>query len=507
MSGAALLEARNITKTFARVTACDDVSLALGEGEIVALLGENGAGKSTLVKLIFGTLQPDAGSFLWRGKPVAIEQPADARRLGIGMVHQHFSLFEAFTAVENIALALPDVPRKGLARRTREVSEAYGLALDPDALVADLSAGERQRIEIVRCLLQDPTLIIMDEPTSVLTPQEADTLFVTLRRLREEGRTILYISHKLEEVRALCERATVMRAGRVVRELDPRATSAAEIAEAMVGQSIADVTPRPAPAAAAPLLAVEGLSHASDRLFGTSLKNVRFSVAGGEVFGVAGMAGNGQSELFACLSGELPSARDAITIMGRPAGHLGVDARRRMGAAFVPEERLGHSAVPDFDLVENLILSRHGASDGTVGGGFVRRGAARRAAQRVIATMSVRTPGPDALARMLSGGNLQKFVMGRELDRQLSVLVVNQPTWGVDAGAAALIRQAVVDLAAGGAAVVLISQDLDELFQTAHRIAVIAGGRLSEARPAGETSRTDIGLLMGAAETEGHLAH
>ncbi len=510
MSRVALLEARNITKAFATVRACDDVSISLGEGEIVALLGENGAGKSTLVKLMFGTLQPDSGNFLYRGRPVAIEKPADARRLGIGMVHQHFSLFEAFTAVQNIALALPDVPLAGLAQRTREVSEAYGLTLDPQALVADLSAGERQRIEIVRCLLQDPTLIIMDEPTSVLTPQEADTLFVTLRRLREEGRTILYISHKLDEVRALCERAVVMRAGRIVRELDPRTVSAAEMAEAMVGQAIAEVAQRPAPAAAAtstPLLAVRGLSHASDRLFGTTLKNVGFTVAGGEVFGIAGMAGNGQSELFACLSGELASAPEAIAINGVPVGQLGVDARRRMGAAFVPEERLGHSAVPDFDLVENIVLSRHGAGDGTVLAGLLRRGAARRTAKRVIADMAVRAPGTSALARMLSGGNLQKFVMGRELDRELVLLVVNQPTWGVDAGAAAMIRQAVVDLAAGGAAVVLISQDLDELFQTAHRIAVIAGGRLSEARPAGEMSRTDIGLLMGAGETERHLAH
>jgi len=510
MSGPALLEARNITKTFGRVRACDDVSLQLHPGEIVALLGENGAGKSTLVKLIFGALQPDEGHVLWHGRRVALARPADARQLGIGMVHQHFSLFEAFTAVENIALALEHQPRRELAERTRRVSRDYGLALDPEALVADLSAGERQRIEIVRCLLQDPTLIIMDEPTSVLTPQEADTLFHTLRRLKAEGRTILYISHKLEEVKALCERAIVMRAGRIVGELDPAVASAAEMAEAMVGKTISDVSPRPAPAAAAPLLAVNDLSHESDRLFGTSLKNVGFSVAPGEVFGIAGMAGNGQSELFGCLSGELLSDPGAIHIKGRPVGRLGVDARRRMGAAFVPEERLGHSAVPDFDLGENMILSRHGPGDGTVtAAGLLRRGVARATVRRVIGAMDVRAPEGLPLARMLSGGNLQKFVMGRELDRAPELLVVNQPTWGVDAGAAALIRQAVVDLAAGGAAVVLISQDLDELFQTAHKIAVIAGGRLSAPEPAGSLTRTDIGLLMGAGTSheETPLAH
>lgn len=508
MVGAALLEARGITKSFARVKACADISLRLGEGEVVALLGENGAGKSTLVKLMFGALQPDEGTFLFHGKPVALERPADARELGIGMVHQHFSLFEAFTAAQNIALALPDVPLGKIVEETRTVSRQYGLPLDPDALVADLSAGERQRIEIVRCLLQDPKLIIMDEPTSVLTPQEAEALFLTLRRLREEGRTVLYISHKLEEVRALCERAIVMRHGHIVRELDPRVTSAAEMAEAMVGKTVTEVTPRPAPAAGEPLLTVTGLTHESDRLFGTTLRDISFEVAKGEVFGIAGMAGNGQSELFACLSGELRSRRDAVAIKGEAVGHLGIDQRRRRGGAFVPEERLGHSAVPDFDLVENLILSRHGPEDGTVrAGGFLDRGTARRAMDRIIKAMDVRAPKGVPEARTLSGGNLQKYVMGRELDRSPTLLVVNQPTWGVDAGAAALIRQAVVDLAAAGAAVVLISQDLDELFQTAHRIAVISAGRLSAAAPAGDLTRTDIGLLMGANEGEALHAH
>ncbi len=240
-----LLETRGLTKAFGAVKAVDGVSLALGAGEIVALLGENGAGKSTLVKMLFGALAPDAGEVLWRGEPVAIGAPAVARHLGIGMVHQHFSLFEAFTAAENIALGLPDEPRAGLAEKARKTAAAYGLPLDPDALVADLSVGERQRIEIVRCLMQDPTLVIMDEPTSVLTPQEAEKLFVTLNRLKAEGRTVLYISHKLEEVRALCDRAVVMRHGRVVGAADPKRETAASLAAMMVGGHVREVTARP----------------------------------------------------------------------------------------------------------------------------------------------------------------------------------------------------------------------------------------------------------------------
>ena len=500
MAANPLLAAQKISKSFGPVKACAEISLALGTGEIVALLGENGAGKSTFVKLVFGVLEPDSGGFVWKGRPIRFAAPSVSRAAGIGMVHQHFSLFEAFTVTENIALALPDQPMATLRARTREISAQYGLPLDPDALVADLSAGERQRIEIVRCLLQDPTLIIMDEPTSVLTPQEAERLFVTLRRLREEGRTILYISHKLDEVRALCERAIVMRAGRIVCEVDPRTTSSAALAEAMVGAAVATVTRPDAPEGARPLLQINDLSHESDRPFGTSLQNVSLTVRAGEVLGIAGMAGNGQSELFACLSGELLSDDGAVVLKGQRIGGTGIDARRALGGAFVPEERLGHSAVPSFDLVENIILSRHRAADGTVGPlGILRRGTARKALARVIAAMDVRAASPAVPARALSGGNLQKLVMGRDLDREPDVLVVNQPTWGVDAGAAANIRQAIVDLAARGAGVVVISQDLDELFEIAQRIAVIAEGRLSSAKPTASLSRTEVGLMMGGA--------
>ena len=509
MSDAPRLETTNLSKSFGSVRACRDVSIRLGQGEIVALLGENGAGKSTLVKMLFGALQPDSGTIAWEGRRVAIPEPAAARRLGIGMVHQHFSLFDAFTVAENIALGLAhDPPLREVAERARKVSALYGLPLDPGALVADLSVGECQRVEVVRCLMQRPDLVIMDEPTSVLTPGEVEILFQTLRRLRDEGRTVLYISHKLEEVRALCSRAIIMRAGAVVMECDPRLVAAGELARAMVGSAVPRVKATEHHAEGAPVLELCGLSLEGEGAFDTPLRDVSLSLQRGEVFGIAGMAGNGQGQLFAALSGERAAAPDAVRIMGEPVGQLGIDARRARGAAFVPEERLGHGAVPELDLTENVVLSRHGAGDGTRGSlGFLRRGKARGIAEAVIGRMDVRTPGTEAEARSLSGGNLQKFVMGREIDRAPALLVVDQPTWGVDAGSAARLRQALLDLAAAGTAVLVISQDLDELFEIADRIAVMSGGRLGEPHRASEVTRESLGLEMAAMGKVGTADH
>ena len=506
-SARALLRTDGLTKTFGETRACDAVSIALGEGEIVALLGENGAGKSTLVKMLFGALQPDAGTIEWRGGTVAIPEPAAARALGIGLVHQHFSLFEAFTVAENIALGLGgDARPRRIAGRARETSRAYGLPLDPDALVADLSIGERQRVEIVRCLMQDPALVIMDEPTSVLTPGEAEGLFETLRALRAEGRTVLYISHKLEEVRALCDRAIVMRAGRVVGEYDPARETAASLAAAMMGRDVVAIRPREHAASDEVALALNALSRDSERPFGADLRGIELRVRRGEIVGIAGMAGNGQDELFAAVSGEdLAPDADDVTMFGRAVGRDGIDARRALGAAFVPEERLGHAAVPSLDLADNALLSRHARADGTVGAlGRLARAVARIIADRVNVAMDVRKSVPNPVAGALSGGNLQKFVVGRELDGAPRLLVVAQPTWGVDAGAAAAIRQALLDLAAGGAAVLVLSQDLDELLEIADRIAVIREGRLGEARETARVTRESIGLEMGGASGGGN---
>jgi simple sugar transport system ATP-binding protein len=493
-----LLEVEGLTKAYPGVVANEDVTFSVGPGEVHALLGENGAGKSTLVKTIYGLVRPDAGRMRFAGAAYEPANPSAARATGVAMVFQHFSLFEALTVAENVALGMENPPSMGsLSRRIAEVSEAYGLPLDPDRLVGELSAGERQRVEIVRCLLQDPKLLIMDEPTSVLTPQEVGILFHTLRKLAAEGTAILYISHKLEEIRALCERATILRRGRVVATCDPRERSARELAEMMVGASFA-APARAARAPGAPVLEVAGLSLASSNPFGTALKDVGFTVAEGEVLGIGGVAGNGQDELLAALSGEARAAPGAVRLKGEAVGALGPVERRRRGLCAAPEERLGHAAAPDMSLTENAALTGV-VREGLARRGFVDWGRTRGFAERIIAGFDVRTPGPGNAARSLSGGNLQKFVIGREVLQKPDALVVNQPTWGVDAAAAAAIRQALLDLAAGGAAVVVISQDLDELLEIADRFAALNEGRLTPPRPTQGLTMEEIGLMMGGA--------
>ena len=510
-----LLSVRKLTKHFGSFAACAGIDLDIAPGEIHALLGENGAGKSTFVKMLFGILDPTDGEIIWNGKPVTIHSPGAARALGIGMVFQHFSLFEALTVAENIALSLdPKIPLAKIADEASTLSKAYGLPLDPKAHVADLSVGERQRIEIVRALLQNPKLIILDEPTSVLTPQEADKLFETLFQLRAEGRSVLYISHRLEEVQRICDRATVLRHGRVTGQCDPRQETAASLARMMVGSEVAGVSRDTSATLGDVQIEVAALDVGARTPFAISLKDINLKVRAGEVLAIAGVAGNGQGELFDALSGEYPvSNSEAISIRGRPVGRFGINARRLLGAGFVPEERHGHAAVSALPLSDNLLLARSRSDrKAFLGGGVlrvIRHGAVRAATRRICEAMDVRKSGQDPVAGALSGGNLQKFIVGRELDRQPAVLIVNQPTWGVDAGAASRIRQALVDLARSGSAVVVISQDLDEIFEVATNIAVISEGRLSASYPAGELSRERIGLLMGGIHdsTQSGAAH
>ncbi|WP_147178093.1 ABC transporter ATP-binding protein [Ciceribacter naphthalenivorans] len=498
-----LLAVEGLTKLFGSFAACDGIELEIGHGEIHALLGENGAGKSTLVKMLFGILSPSSGRVLWEGQRQDIVSPAAARRLGIGMVFQHFSLFEALTVAENIALALDEkISIDEISQKAAELSMAYGLPLDPAAHVADLSVGERQRIEIVRALLQNPKLIILDEPTSVLTPQEADRLFETLFKLKAEGRSVLYISHRLDEVQRICDRATVLRHGKVTGACDPRGETPASLARMMVGGEVATVMRDDDMAAGDVQLEVNKLTLPPRTPFAMELKGLSLSVRAGEILAIAGVAGNGQGELFDALSGEYTTEdNDAVRIRAHSVGRTGITGRRLLGAGFVPEERNGHGAVATLPLSDNLLLARNQSdAKAFLTGGWlklIRYDVVRAATQRICEAMDVRKSGVDPAAGSLSGGNLQKFIVGRELDRQPAVLVVNQPTWGVDAGAASRIRQALINLARAGSAVVVISQDLDEIFEVATSIAAISEGRLSRSYPAATMTREKIGLLMG----------
>jgi general nucleoside transport system ATP-binding protein len=492
-----LLACIGLTKSYPGVKACDDVSLSVGRGEIHALVGENGAGKSTLVKMIYGVVGPDTGRMTLGGQPFAPTSPADARRAGVGMVFQHFALFDAMTVAENIALGLADWMSPGeLDRRIRSTSATYGLDIAPAQRAGSLSAGERQRVEIVRCLLQDPQLIIMDEPTSVLTPQEAQSLFVTLRRLVSEGRSVLYISHKLEEIRDLCSHATIMRGGRVISYVDPRVETAKSLAEMMLGVAFTPVQ-RGSTALTDVRLSVTQLTLPCDTAFGVDLHDIAFDVRGGEIIGIAGVAGNGQLELMLALIGERQAmSQNAIVVDGHPVGRMGPNDRRRYGLRCVPEERLGHGAVATLSLSDNVLLTAIDQQT-LAWHGLIQRERTSKFADQIIQALDVRTTGPMQIAGTLSGGNLQKFLVGREMLQAPAVLVVAQPTWGVDAGAAGAIHEAFQTLATAGVAIVLISQDLDELMRISDRVAVLSRGRLTRPRPVSELTIEGIGLEMG----------
>lgn len=491
------LQLKGIAKHYPGVVANADVDLTVSPGEIHAVLGENGAGKSTLMKIIYGVTQPSAGQILWEGKPVIINSPAQARALGIGMVFQHFSLFESLTVVENVALAMPGKPPLDeLAERIEAVSTHYGLPVSPHRHIHDLSVGERQRVEIIRCLLLKPRLLIMDEPTSVLTPQAVQTLFGTLRQLAAEGCTILYISHKLDEIQSLCHTATVLRAGRVTGHCQPASETPESLARMMIGKALPVCDRGHPPERGEVRLRLAGLSHASPDPFGTDLRDLHLEVRAGEIVGIAGVSGNGQQELLMTLSGEDPIAEKyPIQICGVEAGRMNPAQRRRLGLCFVPEDRLGRGALPTLSLAENALLTAAEPRKLTQYG-FVRFGRIRRFAQQCIDRFDVKCAGTEAQARSLSGGNLQKFIIGREILQAPKLLICAQPTWGVDVGAAAFIRQNLLHLRDRGCAVLLVSEELGELFEVCDRITVIAKGKLSPVKPVAETSIESIGMWM-----------
>jgi len=488
------LQLSGISKRYPGVVANSDIALSVQPGQIHAVLGENGAGKSTLMKIIYGSVKPDAGSMAIDGQPVAVRNPQEARALGISMVFQHFSLFDTLTVAENVWLGLDK--RLGLAavsQRITKTTQAYGLQLDPARPVHSLSVGERQRVEIVRALMTDPKLLILDEPTSVLTPQAVENLFVTLRALAAQGCSILYISHKLHEIRALCTACTVLRSGKVSGECDPRLESNASLSRLMIGAEPPALAQRQVKTGGI-VLDVRQLDLAKEDQFGVALSQVALQVRAGEVVGIAGVSGNGQKELLYALSGEDTRAdAAAIKVNGQGVGHMGPGRRRRLGLHFVPEERLGRGAVPSLSLARNLLLTRR---EGVGAGGWLNGDALQAQTRRIIERYKVKCGGPQAVAKSLSGGNLQKFIMGREIDASPALLIVSQPTWGVDVGAATLIRGELLKLAGTGCAVLVVSEELDELFEICDRLYVMAKGQLSPSLPRAEATVERVGQWM-----------
>jgi len=494
----ALLSLQGITKRYPGVLANQGVSLSVMPGQAHAVLGENGAGKSTLMKIIYGSVKPDEGQVVFKGQPVNIRNPKEARQLGISMVFQHFSLFDTLTVAENVwlgldkSLSLADVTERIVAKASE-----YGLDLEPERPVHTLSVGEMQRVEIIRALLTEPKLLILDEPTSVLTPQAVEKLFVVLNKLVSQGVSILYISHKLHEIRALCSACTVLQGGKVTGVCDPREETITSLSRLMIGAeppALQHVAREPG----AVVLSVKGLSLPRQDPFGVDLEGIDLQVFAGEVVGLAGVSGNGQKELLWALSGEDTRAGDqcgaaSVSFLGQSVAALGPVPRRQMGLHFVPEERLGRGAVPSLSLSQNLLLTR---SEAVGAGGWVRMGALADQARSVIERFKVKASGPDAAAQSLSGGNLQKFIVGREISASPKLLIVSQPTWGVDVGAAAQIRAEILALRDAGCAVLVVSEELDELFELSDRMHVIARGRLSPSVARADATAPRMGEWM-----------
>ena len=499
-----LFNAHKITKSFGNFKANDNINISIVKGEIHALLGENGAGKSTLVKMFYGILKPDSGTIELNNQKINISSPNLARSHGIGMVFQHFSLFPALNVAENILISLDKkITFNQLILDISELSKKWSLSIDPLKQVSELSVGEQQRVEIIRCLMQNPRLLIMDEPTSVLTPQEITSLFKILKKLAKSGCSILYISHKLEEIIELADQVTILKSGKSIATINPKKTTTSYLAETMVGKEIVKlkkISKKPSTKKIA--LKIINLNKQKENNFGTTLNNIHFEVNYGEILGIAGIAGNGQIELMETLTGEKKCQYDKeILFDNKPIGFKGVQERRDLGIETIPEERNFHASVPDLRLHENTFLTCHQkyfATKNFFSSLFINPQYSLDESIRIIEDNDVRCPEKNPFASQLSGGNLQKFILGRSLASNPKVAIFSQPTWGVDIGAATLIRQKLLNIANDGKAVILISQDLEEIFQLSDKISVISNGYLSDIKSIKDISAIDVGLLMGS---------
>jgi len=502
---APVLEVRNITKTFPGVVANDDISFALRKGQVHCLLGENGAGKSTLMNVVFGLYRPDQGQVLVRGEPARFRSSRDAFAAGIGMVHQHFKLIPVLTVAENVILGSettkgPFLALNSARKAIAELSERYGLAIDPDAAIGDLSVGEQQRVELVKALFRNAEILILDEPTAVLTPGEVDDFFKVVRTLVGEGKSIVFITHKLREVLSVADHITVLRHGRVVGSADPAKSTEQSLANLMVGRDVNfQVAKKPAdPQEVA--LSVEALHVTDDRGL-PAITDVTMNLKGGEIYGLAGVEGNGQRELIEALAGMRRCDKGTVTMLGTDTTNASPRKIHDLGVAHIPEDRGKHGLVGSYSLIDNMVLNQYHRSP------FSKRGWRDRSAARVhtedlVERFDVRTPSVDTNAEKLSGGNQQKVIVARELGSEPRLLLVAQPTRGLDVGSIQFIHEQLVAMRDRGVAVLLISAELDEVLNLADRIGVLYRGQIAGEFNRADATRSELGLIMASGHGE-----
>jgi simple sugar transport system ATP-binding protein len=511
MSEPLALEARGLTKRFPGVLANDSVDLTLGRGEILGLLGENGAGKTTLMNMLYGLYHPDEGEILVNDKPIRMASPREAIQAGIGMVHQHFMLIPVMTVTENIMLGdeetrgllrrlplLNRLNRRTAAGRIRGLSNSYGLTVDPDDVVKNLPVGIQQRVEIIKALYRLADVLILDEPTAVLTPQEADELFVIMRNLTRQGVSIIFISHKLKEMLAIADRITVMRAGRVVGSTTPAEATEATLAEMMVGRKVILQVEKSAAHPGAPVLEAIGLQIRDDR-GQMAVKGVSLEVRAGEILGVAGVQGNGQRELVEGLTGLRPLASGRVTIVGVDATHARPRAITELGVAHIPEDREKHGLVLGYPVADNLVLNRY-YQPPYARGPVLDHEKIEADGETLVERFDVRTPSVYTPVSNLSGGNKQKVIVAREFAEPVKLLIANQPTRGIDVGSIEFIHRQIVAQRDNGSAVLLVSAELDEVLSLADRVAVMYEGHIVKVLPIQEATRERVGLLMAGSE-------